>query len=94
VARMGGDEFIIILNDINHWEEPGMVARKLVEAFTKSFSIGEVDCSIGVSIGISIYPDDAEAVQDLISCADAAMYEVKRAGKSNFQYCSMNCSKS
>lgn len=94
VARMGGDEFIIILNDLNHWEEPGMVARKLVSAFSTSFTLGERVCSVGVSIGISIYPEDAEAPKDLISCADAAMYQVKRAGKNNFQYCSMNLSKS
>ena len=94
VARMGGDEFIIILNDLNHWEEPGIVARKLLETFATPFSIGKIVCSIGVSIGVSIYPDDAEDAQNLISCADLAMYEAKRAGKNNFRFSSMSCSES
>ncbi|MBC8017982.1 MAG: diguanylate cyclase, partial [Verrucomicrobia bacterium] len=94
VARMGGDEFIIILNDLNHWEEPGIVARKLLETFATPFSIGKIVCLIGVSIGVSIYPDDAEDAQNLISCADLAMYEAKRAGKNNFRYSSMSCSES
>ena len=86
VARLGGDEFIVILHNLGHWEEPGVVARNLLEAFSAPFSVGEIACSIGVSIGISIYPDDAEDTQKLISCADSAMYEVKRAGKNEFRY--------
>lgn len=88
VARMGGDEFIIILNDFSQWEGPGIVARRLLEAFATPFSLGEIVCRIGVSIGVSIYPNDAEDAQELISCADAAMYQVKRSGKNNFRYCS------
>ncbi len=86
VARIGGDEFIIILNDLNHLEGPSVVARKLLEALTAPFSLGNVVCRIGVSIGISIYPDDAEDAQTLISCADFAMYEVKRTSKNDFRY--------
>ncbi|UFS72552.1 diguanylate cyclase [Geomonas sp. RF6] len=89
VARMGGDEFIIILGDINHWEEPGLVARKVLEAFSSPFHIGEITCTVGVSIGISVFPDDAEDANKLISKADFAMYEAKRSGKNNFRYSSM-----
>ena len=86
VARLGGDEFVVILHNLGHREEPGVVAKNLLEAFGAPFSVGGVACSIGVSIGISIYPDDAEDVQKLISCADSARYEVKRAGKNDFRY--------
>jgi len=89
VARIGGDEFIIILNDLNHWEEPGLVARKVLEAFSASFGIGDVTCSVGVSIGISIYPDDAEEANLLISKADFAMYEAKKGGKNTYRYTSL-----
>lgn len=90
VARMGGDEFVIILNEINHWEEPSIVARKLLEALTTPFNIEGNVCDIGISIGISIYPDDAQDAQKLISLADSAMYEVKRAGKNDFRYCAIH----
>ena len=86
VARMGGDEFTIILNEINHPQEPSIVARKLLEAITTPFNIEGNVCAIGISIGISIYPDDAQDAQKLISLADAAMYDVKRTGKNNFRY--------
>ena len=88
VARMGGDEFIIILNDLSHREEPGIVARKLLEAISAPFDLGEITCHLGISIGISIFPDDAEDAQKLISCADLAMYEVKQSGRNNYRYSS------
>ena len=88
VARLGGDEFIIILTDLNHWDGPAVVARKLLEACGTPFSLGDIVCSIGVSIGVSIYPEDAEDAQTLISCADFAMYEVKQNKGNDFLYCS------
>ena len=90
VARMGGDEFIIILDDVNHWEEPGLVAEKILQVFTIPFNIGRIACPIGVSIGASIYPDHAEEAQELIACADLAMYEAKKAGKNTFRYSSIS----
>ena len=86
VARLGGDEFLIILNDLNHWEEPGVVARKLLEVFVAPIGIGELLCRVGLSIGVGIYPDDGEQAQKLIACADAAMYRAKRGGGNNFRY--------
>jgi diguanylate cyclase (GGDEF)-like protein/PAS domain S-box-containing protein len=86
VARIGGDEFIIILSDLKHWEEPAVVARKLLEVFGSPFRTGEVLCRIGVSIGVSIYPDDAAEAPNLISCADSAMYAAKEAGKNCYRY--------
>jgi len=88
VARLGGDEFLIILNDLNQWEGPGIVARKVLEGLCAPFNIGGVVCRVGVSIGISIYPDDADDAQKLIAAADFAMYGVKRGGRNGFRYSS------
>jgi len=88
VARMGGDEFVLLLSDLKHWEESSIVARKLLETIEAPFRVGEIVCRIGISIGISIYPDNAEDVQKLISCADFALYEVKQSGKHNYRYSS------
>jgi diguanylate cyclase (GGDEF)-like protein/PAS domain S-box-containing protein len=86
VARIGGDEFVIILNDLNRREGPSIVARKILEAFSAPFVLGSIACHIGVSIGISIYPDDAADARELIACADLAMYDAKQAGSNNFRY--------
>lgn len=86
VARLGGDEFTVLLQDLKHWEEPGVVSRKLLEIFATPFGCGDGSCRLGVSIGIGIYPDHAADAVTLISCADAAMYEVKEAGKNNYRY--------
>lgn len=86
VARVGGDEFIILLNDIGSQEEPGLVSRKLLANFQEPFSIGAATCKIGISIGISVYPDHGDEAQRLILAADLAMYEAKRGGKNNFRY--------
>ncbi|MBJ6749907.1 diguanylate cyclase domain-containing protein [Geomonas anaerohicana] len=88
VARLGGDEFILMLDDIKTREEPGIVARKLLTAFGEPFRISGTACTIGISIGISFYPDDGDKPQALISLADFAMYEAKRAGKNTFTYSS------
>lgn len=86
LARIGGDEFTIIIDDLKYWDEPGQVARKLLSAFATPFVIGGTKVSAGLSIGISVFPDDAEDARGLISTADKAMYQVKRGGKSDFSY--------
>ncbi|MBJ6726352.1 diguanylate cyclase domain-containing protein [Geomesophilobacter sediminis] len=86
LARIGGDEFTVIIDDLKHWDEPGHVARNLLEAFNTPIQIDRIVVQIGVSIGISVFPDDGEDGQTLISSADTAMYEIKRGGKSNYTY--------
>jgi diguanylate cyclase (GGDEF)-like protein len=86
VARLGGDEFMIILSDLKHRDEPGVVARKLLEAFGRPIHLKEFSCQVGVSIGVSIYPDDATEAEELIAHADAAMYQAKQEGKNNYRY--------
>jgi len=86
VARIGGDEFTVLLPDLMTKETAAGVARLIIEALSRPFQIGEVTCGIGVSIGISFYPRDSEEFERIISCADAAMYRVKNTGRNNFSF--------
>ena len=86
VARIGGDEFTVLLPDLLTADTAAGVARLIIDALCRPFRIGEVDCSIGVSIGISFYPRDGEETERIISCADAAMYRVKNTGRNNFAF--------
>ncbi len=82
VARVGGDEFALILRDINNHESVAAVAGKIIGAIGKPFYLERQGQSvdIGTSIGIAIYPDDAQEHETLIKLADAAMYSAKAHG--------------
>lgn len=80
VARMGGDEFAVLVPDLEHDEIALSLARKLVTAIAQPFKVEQHHIHLGVSIGISIYPQDAEAGADLLKRADQAMYEAKSRG--------------
>jgi two-component system, cell cycle response regulator len=84
VARIGGDEFMIVLSDLSDLSDAQGPASKLVEVVSEPYFINDLTLNISTSIGISIYPDDAETVDALISTADDALYEAKRAGKNRF----------
>jgi diguanylate cyclase (GGDEF)-like protein len=84
VARLGGDEFIVLLGDVHSLPDAQGPAAKLVEALSEPFFINDLTLQLSTSIGISLYPDDAENVVDLISIADYALYEAKRAGKNRY----------
>jgi len=80
-ARLGGDEFGIVLPDIALLEDAELVGEKVLQEVRKPFVMRKVSCTLGASIGITIYPDLGETVDDLISRADKAMYQVKKDGK-------------
>ena len=84
VARLGGDEFMVVLGDIHGLVDAQGPAAKLVESLSEPFFINDLTLRLSTSIGISIYPDDAESVDALINIADYALYEAKRAGKNRF----------
>jgi diguanylate cyclase (GGDEF)-like protein/PAS domain S-box-containing protein len=86
VARMGGDEFTIILREISHRDDAGLVAQKVLDTFDRPFVIGQRRLYLGASIGISIYPDHVATVEALVRNADAAMYEAKASGRKGFRY--------
>lgn len=86
VSRLGGDEFTVILDDITDNAYPSVVAQKIIDELSKPIKLKDEMGYIGSSIGIAIYPDDADDMDALIKNADMAMYEVKGAGKNTFKY--------
>lgn len=86
VARMGGDEFTIILLNMLDARNASPIAEKIIASLSQPVVIGEHVCHIGGSIGISVFPDDGDDVSTVLSHADSAMYEVKRRGKNSFRY--------
>lgn len=86
VARLGGDEFTVILNNIAHSEDAAMVAEKIIESLSSPIDIEGREVVTSTSVGISVYPDDAEDAESLAKAADAAMYRAKEFGRNNFQF--------
>jgi diguanylate cyclase (GGDEF)-like protein/PAS domain S-box-containing protein len=84
VARMGGDEFTVLLPDLQSHGHAANIARQIIQTLSQPFPFETVTCRIGVSIGISCFPEDGEESDRIISCADAAMYRVKNAGGNSF----------
>lgn len=89
VGRMGGDEFTVALGTINNYFDAGKVAGKILEALRRPIILpnGTIE-QIDASIGISIFPDDADDGDQLLAAADNAMYEVKHNGKSGYRFVS------
>lgn len=86
VARVGGDEFIFVLDNIGSNENTALVANKIIDVLSEPFDIKNRQCRIGGSIGISIYPDDSKDYDELIKQADGAMYLAKQSGKSTCKF--------
>lgn len=85
IARQGGDEFIILLEDVNQFETQD-VAKRIIDAFSKCFTLDQDELFTTPSIGISLYPKDGEDSNTLIKNADVAMYLAKQRGKNNYQF--------
>ncbi len=86
VARLGGDEFSVILPDIMDVQSINSTVEKILSAIAKPFKLDGHDAFISASIGITIYPDDADSVQELIRNADSAMYKAKDKGRNGFHF--------
>jgi two-component system cell cycle response regulator len=85
VARIGGDEFVIVLADVARVIDVYAPAAKMVEVISSPFIVEGQELKVSASIGISVYPDHAETVDDLTHAADEALYAAKRAGKNCFR---------
>ena len=81
IARIGGDEFIVIMNKLQSGEQAMLLAETLLQAISSPFEVKEHLLAIGASIGISVFPGDASDAEGLIQQADSAMYVGKREGK-------------
>lgn len=86
VARMGGDEFMIILPKITKAQDAAVIAQRVIESFDSPFTLNGHDCMIGASIGISQYPTDGDDYESLVKNADIAMYKAKEIGGKNYQF--------
>lgn len=86
VARIGGDEFAILVTNLKSDEDLGGLATKIAEKLSAPFNIEGINFFVTASIGIASYPADSEEVEDLIKYADTAMYDAKKQGRDNYQY--------
>ena len=86
VCRLGGDEFTIILPEMQDISDAGKVAEKILMVMNDSFNLNGEKVNISPSIGVSIFPDDAEEIESLMKNADSAMYHAKSKGRNNYQY--------
>ena len=86
IARIGGDEFCVLLQDIADPREAAAVAQKLLHELGKPYRIGEHQVSSGASIGIACVPQDGDDVATLLRLADLAMYRAKELGRNGYQF--------
>jgi diguanylate cyclase (GGDEF)-like protein len=86
VARLGGDEFVLLVDEVNDLSQVATVAHKVLSAASKPMVLMGEKCRVTASIGISIYPKDAEDEQSLMKTADIALYLAKEEGKNNYQF--------
>ncbi len=86
LARVGGDEFIVLLEGISHQDEAALVAEKILESVKGQINVDEYELNTTASIGIAIYPEDGADTNTLIKNADAAMYLAKDEGKDGYRY--------
>ncbi|CAN7497589.1 putative bifunctional diguanylate cyclase/phosphodiesterase [Acidovorax delafieldii] len=86
VARIGGDEFVVVLTDVQTPDDAAMVADKLLESMHGVFTVDQLPLTISPSIGISLYPDHGGSADMLLRCADAAMQHAKDSGRGNRQF--------
>lgn len=85
VSRQGGDEFVVLLSEIDTPQDAVLAAEQLIEAMTRPHQIGPHRLHVTLSIGISVYPDDGDDVESVVKNADLAMYHAKKSGRNNFQ---------
>ena len=85
-ARIGGDEFNVLLADFTQIEDISEVVRKIVDCCRLPFLIAGHEVTVTASVGISIYPDDSEEIDDLLRYADRAMYLAKEQGRNSYQF--------
>jgi predicted signal transduction protein with EAL and GGDEF domain len=86
VCRQGGDEFVILLAEIEQPQDAAHIAEKLLDAFIAPHIIGESELHVTLSIGISVYPDDGDNVDNAMQNADTAMFHAKAIGRNNYQF--------
>ena len=86
LARMGGDEFILVMLETNQMEDATTIAQKILDSFSQPLLIDGHQLHLSASIGIAIYPEDADDMETLIKKSDAALYYAKGHGRNQFKF--------
>ncbi len=86
VVRMGGDEFVVLMTEMELREDAAILARKILDAAKLPIMVGEFELFCQASIGISTYPDDGQDALTLLKAADSALYRAKEEGRNRFNY--------
>jgi diguanylate cyclase (GGDEF)-like protein/PAS domain S-box-containing protein len=86
LARIGGDEFVLVMEDLKDPADAAYMAERMIQSLEKSFRVGDHDIAMTISMGISVYPADGNDVNALLRNADAAMYQSKESGRNTFRF--------
>ncbi len=86
VARAGGDEFIIVLNELGSADDAALISDKVLHGLSQPFAVGGHELTISCSIGISVYPRDGKNLTELMTNADIAMYQAKKGGRNRYRF--------
>lgn len=84
ISRLGGDEFTILISDLNNLQEAYSETKSILELFQEHYTISGMNFKITASIGVSLFPQEGETPEELMIKADYAMYQAKQNGKNNF----------
>ncbi|MHB0968950.1 MAG: two-component system response regulator [Thermoanaerobaculia bacterium] len=86
IARIGGDEFVVVLSDLDGLEEVPRIANGILRAIDRPLNVGDREINVTASIGVSVFPEDGDDYETLLRSADAAMYSAKQAGRDTFRF--------
>ncbi|MEO8661486.1 MAG: EAL domain-containing protein [Bryobacteraceae bacterium] len=86
VSRQGGDEFVVLLPQADHWESAARIAGRILHSMAEAHNIDEHELHVTTSIGVSVYPEDGTDAETLIKNADTAMYQAKEKGRRSVQF--------
>ena len=92
VARIGGDEFCILLNPLSHKEDAAIVSEKIINSLSQALRLEHYTLNTSASIGIALYPENGDNSATLLKHADNAMYKAKANGRNNFEYYTLELS--
>lgn len=84
VSRVGGDEFVVVVEEIARPAEASLVARKILDSLDVSIRFHNTECQVGASIGIALFPEDGTTIEEICKSADLAMYRVKHSGRNGY----------
>lgn len=86
VSRQGGDEFVVLLSEMEQSEDAAISAIRILQAVGESHTVDQHDLHVTTSIGVSVFPDDGEDAETLVKNADTAMYQAKENGRQSYQF--------